>query len=193
MVSHRMSRFPRVESRKHQRQGYQEQKDHGSHNAVSQNNGVVLVNGGEAISHSCVKTVRQATTKDSPRPCSILTIVSHCVEISPLQVGEKERVFSEIPRSISHHHGIGVIADRTRRGELVWCRRHDGGDEKVSGKYWRSDPKQSATRFMLSRLLCGAPATPSALPYRPAGTIVIVVRCRGSVRVVRSGAAQRNE
>jgi predicted RNA binding protein YcfA (HicA-like mRNA interferase family) len=53
MVSLRMSWLPRVESRKHQREGYQEQKNHGSHDAVGQNDGMVLVNGGEAISHSC--------------------------------------------------------------------------------------------------------------------------------------------
>lgn len=189
-----MSRFSGVEPRKHHRQGYQEQKDHGGQNAMSQNNGVVLVNGGEAVSHSCVKAVRQATPKDSPGLFSILTIVSHCVKIGPFQVGEKERVFGEIPRSISHHHGIGVIAHRARRGELVWCRRHDGGDAKVNGKIWRSDPKQSATRFILSRLVCGAPAISSALrlivqpeqSYSSWGF-------RGSVRVVRSGAAKRNE
>jgi hypothetical protein len=48
---------------------------------------------------------------------------------------------------------------------LVWCRRHDGGDEKVNGKFWRSDPKQSATRLILSRLFCDAPATSSALRF----------------------------
>jgi hypothetical protein len=55
MVSNRIARLPRVEPRNHDGEGHQEEKDHGGHDAVRQDDGMVLVHGGEAVAHSCVE------------------------------------------------------------------------------------------------------------------------------------------
>lgn len=107
VISNRMDRLPRVEPNQHHREGDQEEENHGSQDAVGQDDGMVLVKRGEAIAHS---------------------IVSHGVKVGALQVGEEERVLGKVPRPIPHHHGVGIIAHGPGRGELVWCRRHDGDD-----------------------------------------------------------------
>lgn len=55
MVSNRMDRLSRIEPNQHHREGNQEEENHGSQDAVGQDNGMVLVKRGEAIAHSCVK------------------------------------------------------------------------------------------------------------------------------------------
>lgn len=57
------------------------------------------------------------------------TIVAHGLKVDALQIREQESIFIKDPGAVPNSQCVGGVAGRPGGRQLLWCRRHDGGDE----------------------------------------------------------------